>query len=1326
MQRLLQEKATLLLSPKGRSDLQYFLAPLLCKNQAEQQQFYQIYQDYLKIDLAVPPVTNVVEDNNWWYKIELCFVFLLVVTLCGEWYRQLTTVSKIPPKVQFIYPPESISVGDSIFVKNTSTPINNAGILFNWELLDIHTGQVIQQQVARNFTFTVPPSRQHHQKKIRLIAIDSSAQQVIGGDSSTVLIKCQNPPEVGAITALDTLFVPFHPLPFSVAVSNKESVTYEWDFGDGTKDFTATPVHIYQQNGYYQLKVTVSDTLSEDGVCTKQVQTAINIQGKKKQAFVPLITFDLLKEPPLISNPIKLWALLLLFLLLLSSLWAWWKWSNRPFPEVVPKNNFIESSPQSTRETLKEKTQPTKLQFSLANQLRLRQNGPQQIIDVLPTVHQTIKKGGFPNLQYKYKKQPTEYLVLIPKVAVPTIALQLFDYLIAFFQEQAVFIDLFFYKNDSETVWNADYPKGVTIDKLQQLFPQHRLIGYLPKVADQLHNNLINHELLQTKAFQNWSKKVVLQTPTAFASSAITLDSFTISLASIQQAIYQLNQLQPEEKITILAPKEKPTTSSKNWTSLTDYEQQLIHQPNIFRWFKALVIHPFPTINSILAIGQALKMSLDYDSLLTVSVLPNFQEATFDRSLWRNIWDTFPKAEEQQVRKALKASLLTQVERSTKPTNNPLNTLIAIQNFGIDPTDFDHQEQVRYLLKKQQFSDLQLEELDIIITRQIANYRSGHTIGETVANYLADVPQKIPTTNRPWATFYFWLATSLSFLGLVWMSILYLSPSGMHRHTIEQPKNEAAKWNNIAVNQYTLAKNDIVPPTALTTNYRGFNAVSTSTAHYLTKAIAADSTFEKAAINFQKLQYNDGIAYYQQFFKQRGEQLQLAKKQFNAVLNTPAATQDSVQFAARFALAHIYHLLNEPDSVCALINLLKDQPNLAYLDHTDFLPQQINYCATNPTKIHINGQVVDAVNALPLANVSVNGTNFNSLTSQNGQFQGAIILSKTNKQLTLQFNLTKYQTIHKKFPIISDSLDLGIISLAILPPNPIVSPLIVQNQRATVLNTFDFLMPEMILVPGGSFLMGCSETAPNYCQPDESPAHEVLLDSFEMGIYEVTNEEFAVFINDYGSQKIKQGADAGKPLTIPTPWGLYQKEDKTWTPNKGYEKHPIVLVGYASATAYCQWLSQKTGQIWRLPTEAEWEYAARGGQKGKRNNFLYSGGNDLEAVAWSGIKKTQHPNYGTNAVGQKRPNALGIYDMSGNVFEWCFDWYQADFYGASDGQVINPICQKQGERRILRGGSWHPYTEKDCRITDRIAVKFHSGGIAAGFRCVRVLTTDLK
>ncbi len=190
--------------------------------------------------------------------------------------------------------------------------------------------------------------------------------------------------------------------------------------------------------------------------------------------------------------------------------------------------------------------------------------------------------------------------------------------------------------------------------------------------------------------------------------------------------------------------------------------------------------------------------------------------------------------------------------------------------------------------------------------------------------------------------------------------------------------------------------------------------------------------------------------------------------------------------------------------------------------------------------------------------------------------------------------------------------------------------------------------PEMILVEGGTFTMGDSEMEG---EANEQPAHEVTLKSFSMAKTETTVLQWKTYCSATGHKMPE-------------------------TPSWGWiDTHPIVNVSYDDAVAYCDWLSDKTGELYRLPTEAEWEYAARGGKQSK--GYKYSGGQSIDMTGWY----NGNSNKQTQAVAQKRPNELGLYDMSGNVWEWCKDWY--DWYGSyTAGAQTNPCHWRAFFQRV--------------------------------------------
>ena len=281
----------------------------------------------------------------------------------------------------------------------------------------------------------------------------------------------------------------------------------------------------------------------------------------------------------------------------------------------------------------------------------------------------------------------------------------------------------------------------------------------------------------------------------------------------------------------------------------------------------------------------------------------------------------------------------------------------------------------------------------------------------------------------------------------------------------------------------------------------------------------------------------------------------------------------------------------------------------------------------------------------------------------------------------------------------------------------------------------EHFVPELVLVKAGSFQMG-DEIGDLW--PETKPAHIVTLTyDFMIGKYEINFEEYDDYSQSTGS---REAYDQG--------WG------------KG--KMPVINVDWREAIRYCNWLSERQGlkpaynrdgalldkkgnvttditkvQGYRLPTEAEWEYAASGGHEASPllPRFLYAGSDDVDEVAWysgnSGeyifdyslgyMDYTSHgiahiKGMSPQPVGQKKPNELGLYDMSGNVWEWCHDWYGE----YSNENKTNPIGASSGHVRVMRGGSWI-FGPNDCRIGNRFYRSAHDRIPRLGFRVARTV-----
>ncbi len=324
--------------------------------------------------------------------------------------------------------------------------------------------------------------------------------------------------------------------------------------------------------------------------------------------------------------------------------------------------------------------------------------------------------------------------------------------------------------------------------------------------------------------------------------------------------------------------------------------------------------------------------------------------------------------------------------------------------------------------------------------------------------------------------------------------------------------------------------------------------------------------------------------------------------------------------------------------------------------------------------------------------------------------------------------------------------------------------------RPTVANTAEppGSAPEgMVWIPGGEFSMGCAD--PSLCADggsdpmhDSRPIHRVYVDGFWMDATDVTNEQFAKFVAATGYMTIaeqtpkaedfpdapKENLVAGSTIFTPTPervplnnhyqWWRYEHGANWRHPDgpksdiKGREKYPVVHVAYPDAVAYSKWAGK------RLPTEAEWEFAARGGRSGAMfawGEEFHPGGRAM-ANTYQGtfpVKDTGADGFaGIAPVAQFPPNGYGLYDMSGNVWQWCSDWYRPDYYEglAASGKVAsNPQgpdvpydpAEPTQPKRVHRGGSFLCTDEYCSRyiVGTRGKGEINTASNHVGFRCVR-------
>ena len=246
---------------------------------------------------------------------------------------------------------------------------------------------------------------------------------------------------------------------------------------------------------------------------------------------------------------------------------------------------------------------------------------------------------------------------------------------------------------------------------------------------------------------------------------------------------------------------------------------------------------------------------------------------------------------------------------------------------------------------------------------------------------------------------------------------------------------------------------------------------------------------------------------------------------------------------------------------------------------------------------------------------------------------------------------------------------------------------------------------ELVYVEGGSYTMGATDEQGWDANFDEKPTRKVNLSSFYMGKYEVTQQlwEYVMSYSGYA-------ADGTIMSAYSTDAWLDKKPSSTFGVGDYF---PTYYVSYDDiVNIFLPRLNKITGDDYRLPTEAEWEYAARGGCNSQA--YKYSGSNTVGDVAWY----SENSNSKSHQVGIKQPNELGIYDMSGNVWEWCSDWY-ADY---TSSEETNPTGAESGSYRVFRGGYWG-LSARDCRVSVRSSANPTNRNNSVGFRLVKTVVS---
>lgn len=824
----------------------------------------------------------------------------------------------------------------------------------------------------------------------------------------------------------------------------------------------------------------------------------------------------------------------------------------------------------------------------------------------------------------------------------------------------------------------------------------------------------------------------------------------------------------------------------RRWRTAPDHRDFLKDYPELYRWVCALAVYPKPDWNITLAIGRALApfgIELNYDNILRIARIPWLQTGDISPKLRKELLNDIDPEAERLAREAVKIELeavVALVQGSHANQEHKIN--LALQNFAVAPDNPVSQTAIRELLALGLITPRQLNDLNQNVERftaqkEQATWKS-NPISQTLQSTSADNATLAPdihafldenkpkpvTPEKPFLTKDFWRASVATILYLLififawhyggtkelsnWTKPLFsqnedcqVEYAMVYALIKECNADSNILYNNEGVrsfNNFLASQEDSIPDLEYGNTVTWLEAEAN-----FKKALKIKPDYELAKRNLGSLYFNSGKLVYDS--KLQALDFTNVGPYSPSIVWDAALPQfqrslafDSVKIDALHALGLIHFYAERKDSAESFYNAILEATDSLYFDTLRAYPnlQSLLYKNGKVVLEEVAITVLDEKSGNPLSDVLVVSDSISKITDMTGnatleqprgQLSTYLLTKKGYYSLRFRPKVKSlaYTVSMKKQIIVEKVIDSdrdGVPDVNDKCPKEPGDPKNAGCPNITPIQTFK--EPVMIFVKGGSFQMGCNEKRDSACEPDELPIHQVRLRDFEIGKYEVTNEEFAEFLNDYGANPTSVNNKEGSSLIKEHPFGIQfpkqivsQKElddssSSKFAPRKGYEKYPVINVSWYGAVAYIQWLSERTGKNYRLPTEAEWEYAAQGGNNSP--GFRYSGSDKIGEVAWYSRNSSGR----THAVGGKAPNQLGIFDMTGNADEWCSDWYDARYYqNFVKAEAYNPVGPSSGELKVMRGNQFNDYYS-DIQVVDRIAVKPDYIGNETGFRVV--------
>ena len=1340
-------------------NLKYSLAPFVASSAAEQARFYEFFDDYVREQAgradawlreqsgeeAPPRPTDKAPSPDYSLPVLLTALLLLLLVAALQQYEpppppplRIQLPAALQPTPADPYP--VLREGSSYRFSALPAAADTAG--YRWAVYDTLSGRRLQAGSGRYFKLAAAAYGRPQRLVVR--APDKRA------DSLLLRIHCAQPPAMPDWQVSATPALPGQAYRFAVAPRDT-AVTVRWVFNQQDTLAGAAVTYPPSQGGKLVVECLIARQAAD---CYSREQRTFG--GSLPLLSTAALRYD--EEAVGRQRPRRLLWLLCL-LPLLPAAWLLRRWqqrgdkqpADRPAAELAAAHPIHDRAPYYIpyRSPDSHISCPPDF-FRMAELLRRREEGERSDIDIEGSIQATIEGGGYPVLRDKRDTRPGDYLLLIERGADLDQQTRLFGRLAAFFISQDAPVRVYFHDGSFHRFWNGDHPGGVTFAFLQKQYDNHRLvlIGSGHGLLDHRQPELCLQQPLLA-ALQHWPQRLCL-TPlpvSGWYGPEVLLHRhlllYPADSAGIDAGLQALSELEDYEPGPYLlwerALAERRSDLNprfRSWDTVEDHRAFLANDPKAFRWLCGLAVCVSPDFALTVAIGRRLGIEVTHDRLLRLSRIPWLDRNAPDDQLRLALLAELEPEEEILARQAV-ADELSLLRDSVAESFARIEweTSLAIQQFALSPHDRAHRQLLRDLLQLGLFSGSQQAELDGLVQRRLQP-QAGEGFG--IVDYLQQ-PEPRPFFTAP-------LLLALACLGLSLGLLLAAlqQPPRLPAALVETMPDEAQRWHNAGVDT---ARQLLLP--ADYDRWRARAGADSSAAALFEKALRARGSYPLASYHRRVLDYNMGA---QGFNFALGDKIAgsaeppagllpagqqqgaavpglaaelppevLRSRRFQALLSAAGrfaaavagtAADDRLGWAARhgyglcqYYLAADYRALS-PDSARASYMALEALTEGGYFDSLQrVMPVNLETLlgvAPPPSgSLRLRGRVLDAANNRPLAGALVlagltgsttaeglkagRGVTHRLTTDAKGQFVLEGVAAGPDS-LLLYAEASGYRAGSLRAPLLArlPSIRLraegGNGNPVINPPPPTnppsggsggtqptvappSNPQPTGPSNGTGLTETDetaiaALAGTFVLVAGGSFDMGCTREQRD-CESDE-PVHWVTLSSYYIGQYEVTQAQWRAVMGDNPSYF------------------------------EGCDQCPVEQVSWEEVQEFIRRLNQRTGLNYRLPTEAEWEFAARGGNNSKR--FQYAGSNNLDEVGWyrSNSEDKTHP------VGQKKRNELGLYDMSGNVWEWCQDWY-GDYPSSAQ---TNPTGPATGAYRVGRGGSWS-YGPRHCRVANR-------------------------